>query len=154
MSANKLMQYLNDNNVNYETIEHPTAYTAQEIAEKAHIKGKNMAKTVLVKVDGQLTMAVLPGNDMLDMEAFKKACGGTNIQLLSENEFSDYFPDCELGAQPPFGNLYNMATWVDVDLAQDETIAFNAGNHHELCKISYSDFEKLVNPIRADIHRH
>ena len=154
MGAQRLMHYLNENNVNYETMEHPTAYTSQEIAEKAHIKGKTMAKTVMVKVDGQLTMAVLPGNDMLDIALFQKACGGTNIELVKENEFSDQFPDCELGAMPPFGNLYNMKVWVDVDLAKDERIAFNAGNHHELCLMSYNDFEKLVEPTRADIHRH
>jgi len=153
MGAAKLMQYLNENNVRFETLEHPTAYTAQEIAEKAHIHGKDMAKTVMVKIDGQMAMAVLPGNDMLDVALLKKACGA-EVELVNENEFRDNFPDCELGAMPPFGNLYDMKVWVDVDLAKDEKIAFNAGNHHELCLISYSDFEKLVEPIRADIHRH
>ena len=154
MGAPKLMQYLNDNNVNYETMEHPTAYTAQEIAEKAHIKGKSFAKTVMVKIDGELAMAVLPGNDMLDLGLFKNACGGSNIELVKETEFRDQFPDCELGAMPPFGNLYHMKVWVDTDLSEDGTIAFNADNHHELCLMSFSDYEKLVEPIRADIHRH
>lgn len=154
MGAPKLMQYLNENNVQFETLEHPTAYTTQEIAEKSHIRGKNMAKTVMVKVNGELAMAVLPGNDMLDIALFKKACGGSDVELVKETEFKDQFPDCELGAMPPFGNLYNMKVWVDVDLAKDERIAFNAGNHHELCLMSYTDFENLVSPIKADIHRH
>ncbi|RLA63047.1 MAG: deacylase [Epsilonproteobacteria bacterium] len=154
MGAPKLMQYLNENNIQFETLEHPTAYTAQEIAQKSHIKGKDIAKTVMVKIDGEIAMAVLPSNDMLDIDLLQKACGGGKVDLIKENEFKDNFSDCELGAMPPFGNLYHMKVWVDVDLAKDEKIAFNAGNHHELCLISYSDFEKLVSPIRADIHKH
>lgn len=153
MGAKKLEQFLEKNQIKYKTIKHDVAYTAPEIAEKAHIKGKDFAKTVIVRLDGKMAMAVLRGNDLLDLNQLKKECKAKNAEILKESEFQKAFPDCELGAMPPFGNLYNMNVYVDEELSKDKKIAFNAGNHKELCLLSYSDWEKWVHPKKGNIHK-
>lgn len=153
MGAKKLEQFLEKNHIKYKTIKHDVAYTAPEIAQKAHIKGQEFAKTVMVRVDGKMAMAVLRGNDLLDLNQFKKLLKAGNVEVLKESDFQAAFPDCEVGAMPPFGNLYNMNVYVDEELSKDKKIAFNAGNHRELCLLSYSDWEKLVHPKKMNIHR-
>jgi Ala-tRNA(Pro) deacylase len=101
----------------------------------------------MVKVDTQLAMAVLPASAQLDLAAFKKLTRGKSICLASEPEFEIRFPDCDLGAMPPFGNLYGVAVYVEEKLAEDKEIAFNAGSHNELVRMKYEDFERVVNPI-------
>lgn len=150
MAVKKLKEFLDENNIRYITVSHSPAYTAQEIAAKAHLPGKEIAKTVLVKIDGKLTMAVLPGSFKINFENLKKVVGSDNVRLADEHEFVDKFPDCEVGALPPFGNLYGVDVFVASSLAEDEEIAFNACSHSQLIKMSYSDFEKLVKPIRLD----
>ncbi len=150
MAVKKLKEFLDENNVRYITVSHSPAYTAQEIAAKTHLPGKEIAKTVLVKVDGKLAMAVLPGSFKINFENLKKVLGSDNVRLADEHEFIDKFPDCEVGAMPPFGNLYGIDVFVANSLAEDEEIAFNACSHSQLIKMSYSDYEKLVNPIRLD----
>jgi Ala-tRNA(Pro) deacylase len=150
MAIKKLKDYLDENNVKYITISHSPAYTAQEMAAKAHLPGKEIAKTVLVKIDGKLAMAVLPGSFKINFENLKKVLGSDNVRLADEHEFIDKFPDCEVGAMPPFGNLYGIDVFVANNLAEDEEIAFNACSHSQLIKMSYSDYEKLVKPIRLD----
>ncbi len=150
MAITKLKEFLDENNVRYVTVSHSPAYTAQEIAAKAHLPGKEIAKTVLVKVDGKLAMAVLPGSFKIDFENLKKVLGSDSVRLADENEFIDKFPDCEVGAMPPFGNLYGVDVFVANSLAEDEEIAFNACSHSQLIKMSYSDYEKLVKPVRLD----
>lgn len=154
MAAKKLIDFLEKNHTKYKTLKHDVAYTAPEIAQKAHIRGKEFAKTVMVRLDGKLAMAVLRGNDLLDIKELKKAGNAKEAEILKENEFAKAFPDCELGAMPPFGNLYNMKVYVDEELSRDKQIAFNAGTHQELCLLSYSDWEKLVHPKKANIHKH
>jgi len=146
MPSKKLKEFLDQNNVKYVTIRHSLAYTSQEIAASAHIKGKNLAKTVLIKINGKMAMLVLPATHKVDFDLLKNALGNENVRLANEQEFLDKFPECEVGAMPPFGNLYNMEVYVDEALSEDKEIAFNAGTHVELIQMSYEDFERLVNP--------
>jgi Ala-tRNA(Pro) deacylase len=147
MPVRKLKEYLDGHNIKYVIISHSPAYTAQEVAASAHIPGREIAKTVMIKVDGKMAMAVLPASHHIDFEMLKEASGATQVELASEREFEETFPDCELGAMPPFGNLYDMEVFVAEVLADDEEIAFNAGSHTELIRLSYRDFEDLVSPI-------
>jgi Ala-tRNA(Pro) deacylase len=142
----KLKDYLDENNIKYTSITHSRAYTAQEIAATLHVPGKELAKTVIVKIDGQLAMAVLPAPRHIDFERLKEATGAQHVELASEDEFTNRFPDCEIGAMPPFGNLYRLPVYVAQSLAQDEEIVFNAGTHVDAIRMKYADFARLVNP--------
>jgi len=146
MPVQKLKQFLDDNGVRYVTIQHSPTFTAQEIAASAHIPGKELAKTVMVKIDGKMAMAVLPASFKVDMEKLKVATEAGTVELAGEQEFKDMFPACEIGAMPPFGNLYAMDVFAAEVLAEDEEIAFNAGSHTELIRLAYADFERLVQP--------
>ena len=146
MPAQKLREFLDSNQVKYVTISHSAAYTAQEIAASAHVSGKELAKTVMVKIDGKMAMAVLPASYHVDMDLLKQAACANSVELAGEQEFKDMFPGCETGAMPPFGNLYDMHVFVSATLAEDELIAFNAGSHTELVRLAYADFERLVQP--------
>lgn len=151
MPSKKLKEFLDTNNVKYVSITHSSAYTAMEIAALAHVPGKDLAKTVMIKINGHMAMVVLPATHMIKMDLLKKAVGNENLRLASEQEFKDKFPDCEVGAMPPFGNLYSMEVYASSALKEDEEIAFNAGTHTELIKLSYKDFETLVKPKVAEI---
>src|SRR4030065_1871989 len=142
MPVKKLKDFLDRENVKYVSIYHSIAYTAQEIAASVHVKGKEMAKTVMVKLDGKLAMAGLPASHQVDFEHLKRASGAQDAMLATEKEFKDLFPDCAIGAMPPFGHLYGMNVFVAQALTQDEEIAFNAGSHYELIRLAYKDFEK------------
>ena len=146
MPLRALKDFLDSKKVKYVRITHSPAFTAQEIAASAHIAGKEVAKTVVVKMDGKMALAVLPATHKLDMEMMKKATGAEDVRLASEKEFASLFPGCEVGAMPPFGNLFDMDVYVASSLAEDEEIAFNAGTHTELLRLRYRDFEKLVHP--------
>lgn len=148
MPRKKLKEFLDSNKVKYISIQHSSAYTAQEIAAIAHIPGKDVAKTVIIKIDGKMAMAVLPASYKVSFDHLKEALGVKEVRLAYEQEFMDKFPDCEVGAMPPFGNIYGMEVFVAESLAEDEEIAFNACSHTELIKMSFSDFEKLVKPKR------
>ena len=150
MAIKKLKEFLDEHKIKYITISHSPSYTAQEIAAKVHLPGKEIAKTVLVKIDGRLAMAVLPGSFKINFESLKKGLGSDNVRLADEHEFIDKFPDCEVGAMPPFGNLYGIEVFVANSLAEDEEIAFNACSHSQLIRMSYTDYEKLVKPVRLD----
>jgi Ala-tRNA(Pro) deacylase len=150
MPAKKVTQFLDSHKVKYVKIKHSTAYTAQEIAASAHIPGKELAKTVMVKIDGKMAMAVLPASYRVDFKGLKKLAGAKKVELASEGEFQELFPECEIGAMPPFGNLYEMAVYVANPLPEDEEIAFNAGSHSELIRLHYGDFQKLVEPMVGD----
>ncbi len=146
MPAKKLTSFLDEQKVKYVKITHSPAYTAQEIAAIAHIAGRELAKTVIVKLDGEMAMTVLPASFKVDFKLLKKAAGTKKAELASEEEFRDRFPECELGAMPPFGNLYDMKVFVAESLTEDAEIAFNAGSHTELVRMSYRDFERLAKP--------
>ena len=146
MPVERLKRFLESEGVKYVTISHSQAFTAQEIAATAHIPGKELAKTVMVKIDGDMAMAVLPADDRVDRQLLKEAAGAETLELASEAEFKDLFSSCELGAMPPFGNLWGMRVFVDTRLAEDEEIAFNAGSHSELVRLAYEDYVRLVEP--------
>jgi len=146
MPTQKLKDYLDQHEVQYVTISHSPAYTAQRIAEMTRIPGKDLAKTVIVKIDDKFAMAVLPASRRVDLRHLQEAIGADEVTLSSETEFNELFPDCEVGAMPPFGNLYDMDVYVADQLTEDDEIAFNAGSHSELVKMSYNDFANLVTP--------
>jgi Ala-tRNA(Pro) deacylase len=146
MPIAKLKEFLDGAGVKYVVVSHAPAYTAQEVAASAHIPGRELAKTVMVKVDGKMAMAVLPANYVVDFAKLKKMSGASSVELASEDEFRNLFPECEVGAMPPFGTLYDMPVFVERSLAEDEEIAFNAGSHKELFRMAYKDFEDLVKP--------
>jgi Ala-tRNA(Pro) deacylase len=149
MPVQRLKEFLEENEIKFVTISHSQAFTAQEIAAAAHVPGKELAKTVMVKLDGELAMVVLPAPDQVSLPRLKEATGAREVGLASEGEFSGRFPNCEIGAMPPFGNLWDMTVFVDEHLREDEQIAFNAGSHTELVKLSYADYERLVDPVVA-----
>jgi Ala-tRNA(Pro) deacylase len=146
MPAKKLREFLDSQRVAYTTISHAVAYTAKEIAALAHISNKELAKTIVIEIDSGLAMAVLPASYEVDLSSLRAATGARSVSLARESEFKDRFPECEIGAMPPFGNLYGMAVYVDESLTRDKDIAFNAGSHNELIQVSYADFERLVKP--------
>ena len=151
MPVDRLRSFLEENHVKFVTISHSPAFTAQEIAASAHVPGKEMAKTVMVKLDGRMAMAVLPAPDKVSANRLREATGAKDVELASEREFADLFPNCEVGAMPPFGNLWGMDVFADEHLREDESIMFNAGSHTELVRLSYEDFERLVHPTIATL---
>ena len=146
MLASRLREFLDENDVKYVTIGHSPAFTAQEIAQRAHIPGRELAKTVIVKIDGEMSMVVAPASDRVQLDELRDSLGAGNVELASEHEFKSAFPDCETGAMPPFGNLYGMKVFVSPALREDPEIAFNAGSHSELVRLPYAVFEQLVQP--------
>lgn len=146
MPLTSLRQYLDTHNVRYTVISHSPAYTAQGIAALAHVPGQELAKTVVVRVDGKLVMAILPASFQVDLNLLKQATGAKTAELASEDEFKERFPECETGAMPPFGNLYGMDVVADERLAKDKEIAFNACSHRELIRLSWEDFKRLAAP--------
>ena len=146
MPIKRLKDYLDGHAVKYQTIPHKNAFTAQETAQFAKVSGKEMAKTVMVKLDGHMALSVLPASYKIDFNLLKQNTGASKVELASEEEFVKIFPECETGAMPPFGNLYGLDVYVAKTLAEDDEIAFNAGTHRELVKLSYKDFETLVKP--------
>jgi Ala-tRNA(Pro) deacylase len=141
-----LRKYLDENDVRYVVLDHSRAFTAQEVAASAHVPGKELAKTVMVRIDEDLAMAVLPASYKVDFELLREAAGAARVELAEEAEFSGLFPDCEIGAMPPFGNLYGMKVYVAESLAEDEEIVFNGCSHTQLVRMAYADFERLVKP--------
>ena len=142
----KLKELFDDAKVSYEVYNHPLAYTAQEIAERQHFSGDQMAKVVMLKMDGELVMAVVTGNQKVHLPTARASLGAEEVSLATEDGFFTKFPHCEIGAMPPFGNLFGLPVYVDPAVTKDESIYFNAGNHVQTVRLRYKDFEKLVNP--------
>jgi Ala-tRNA(Pro) deacylase len=151
MIGERMINLLETNNVPYECIMHDPAYTAQGTAEAAHISGKFIAKSVIIRIDGRLGMVVLPANYKLSLELLQKLTSSLDIEMVDEDEFKQLFSDCEVGAMPPFGNLYGMHVLVAKELTKDKEIIFNAGSHSELIKITYKDYARLVHPKVLDL---
>ena len=146
MPVKKLKEYLDKMNVKYVTLTHTLAYSTQQTAAVTHIRGKELAKTVMVKIDGKMAMVVLPASFKVNLELLKTAAGAKTVELATEAEFQNVFADCDVGAMPPFGNLYGMEVYAEEKLAEDEEIAFNACSHTELIMLAYRDFARLVKP--------
>lgn len=146
MACARLHEYLDEHHIRYVSLKHSPAFTAQEVAAAAHIPGREVAKVVVVKLDGELALVVLPAPEMVRMKHLKAETGASRVDLASEDEFKGRFPDCEVGAMPPFGNLYDLETFVEESLTKDEDFAFNAGTHTDLIRMSFADYQDLVNP--------
>ena len=146
MPIKKLKEFLDTNHVKYVSITHSQAYTAQEVAATSHVPGKALAKVVIVEMDGEMAMAVLPANRKIVLQDLREITGREQVRFVAEEKFKDRFPDCEIGAMPPFGNLYGMDVYAAESLAENDEIAFNAGSHEEIIKLPFSDFERLVHP--------
>ena len=151
MPAKKLTEFLDKNKVKYVRISHSPSYTAQEIAAKQHFSGNEMAKVVMLAVDDNLVMGVVRGNDKISLNEVRESLGARHVRLATEDEFIARFPECEIGAMPPFGNLFGVKVYVDPALAKDESIYFNAGNHVQTVHMKYRDFETLVKPEIAHL---
>lgn len=146
MILQRLKDFLDSHQIKYMVITHSQAYTSLEIAAMANIPGKEVAKTVMVNADGKMMMVVVPASHMVDFKLLHIFTGAAKIELAGEYQFRNLFPACEVGAMPPFGNLYDIDVAVSDSLAEDEMIAFNAGTHKELVKMTYRDFVQLVKP--------
>lgn len=149
--STRLETLLQESGAKYEVIDHPLAFTAQEEAAASHVPGRHWAKTVAILVDGEAALAVLPATRMLDIQKLRRVVGTDRVEIAREAEFQDLYPDCDLGAMPPFGVLYGQRTFVDEDLREEERIAFHAGDHRTAIEMSFSDFERLADPIPAAI---
>ncbi|WP_163835059.1 aminoacyl-tRNA deacylase [Spartinivicinus ruber] len=146
MAIPQLTEYLQEKNIPFSIHEHSAGFTAQEVAQSAHIPGKDFAKTVMVKVDDVMSMVVMPSNYAIDLNTISEYLGAVDVELAHESEFSDLFPHCKTGAMPPFGNLFDIPVYVAEALVADHKVAFNAGNHNEIIRMEYRDFERLVKP--------
>jgi Ala-tRNA(Pro) deacylase len=146
----QLIDCLNENKVRYDILHHPEAVTAQRLAQAEHVKGRHHAKVVMLKSGQQHFMAVLPADHQIDLEKVGKVIG-ESASLGKEQEFKSLFPDCAIGAMPPFGNLYGLPTYVDKNLAEQDYIVFEAGTHTDAIKMSYRDYEKIVKPKVEDL---
>ena len=149
MPAKRLKQFLDQEHIKYISIQHSPAYTAQEVAQSVHVSGREMAKTVILVVDGQMTMAVLPANRKILLHELEEELGAEEVRFATEEEFKAKFPDCETGAMPPFGNLYGLPVYVAPGLEFAGEITFNAGTHTEVIQMAYRDFERIVHPHHA-----
>lgn len=149
--ASRLIEYLEQNKVWFVPMSHPRAYTAQEIAAAQHVPGREMAKTVILRVDQDFAMIVIPATERIDLKVLKEELPYKEIAFASEYEFAWLFPDSEVGAMPPFGNLYNLPVFVDRTLSEDTEIVFNAGTHANTIRMKYEDFIALVKPQIVDL---
>ena len=146
----RLEAYLRENKVLFQIVHHPLAYTAQEVAASEHVPGKMLAKVVMVFADGKLAMLALPAPYRVDLNKAAAILAAREVRLSHEEEFAAAFPDCEVGAMPPFGNLYDLPVYADKALAEDEEIVFQAGTHTDTMTLKYADFERLVKPKVAE----
>ena len=144
--AKRLRELLEKAKIAYEVYNHPLAYTAQEIAERQHFSGNEMAKVVMLRVDGELVMAVITGNQKIHLMTARENLGAREVRLATEDEFLSRFPDCEIGAMPPFGHLFDLPVYVDPAVTENEWIYFNAGNHVQTVRLRYRDFSELSAP--------
>ena len=146
MISVRLKKFLDDNMVGYDVVQHDPAFTAQALAARMHVPGRELVKVVVVKMNGGYALAALPAHRRVDLRALARAAGVRRCGIASENEFQQFFPDCELGAMPPFGNLYTLPTYVDQEVAYNEVIVINAGTHAEAIRVRFSDLKRLVRP--------
>ena len=146
MLSPRLYNFLDERHSHYTTLTHERTITAHETASAALVGNRHFAKTVMLKINGELAMMVMPAAYRVDLTRVSRALGEPPVELAEESEFKDAFPDCELGAMPPFGNLYGMPVYVDSRLADQHEIAFNAGSHTDVVRMPYAEFEQLAQP--------
>lgn len=153
MIPKRLEEYLNHNRTHFGVIHHHKTMTAQKTAQSVHIKGKEFAKTVLLEVDGQPMLAVIPAHLKVSMKHVKEITGARDVWIASEEEIKNIFEDCEIGAIPAFGNLYRTPMLVDDAFSETKSIAFAGGTHEDVVQMKFSDYQRLVHPKFAHIHR-
>ena len=151
MILRNLREFLDEHQAKYIVISHSLAYTAQEIAQAAHVHGEQFAKTTIVKLDGEVAMAVVPAPQKVDLKLLGAVVRARKCDLALESDFRERFPECEVGAMPPFGSLFGMHVYMDEALTAGKSIAFNAGSHTELVEMPVSDFLRLAKPRLARI---
>ena len=149
----RILQYLDQHGVAYARRTHREAFTARELAVAEHVPPFQVAKTVVFREDNQYGMAVLCADCAVDMHELRMILGNPRLRLASERELAELFPECEVGAMPPFGNLFHMPVYVDSRLAREEMIEFNAGTHRDVIRMRFQDFDKLVKPQVVDFAR-
>ncbi len=149
-----VQELLRENHVRFRTAQHRTTATAQQVADALHLPGDNVAKTVVLKADDRYVVAVLQATHLVDMPMARRALAVDSVKLALEHELSVLFPDCELGAIPPFGSRYGLKTLVDVSLAEDEYLVFEGNSHHEAVCMKFADFAELEAPVIAAFSRH
>ena len=149
----RLEAYLSEQQVRYAAQHHRRTFTAHDTAVTEHIPDKLVAKVVMIVADGQLTMLVLPASCTVDMARVRDMIEGQDVHLARERDFAKTFPDCDIGAMPPFGQLYGLPVYVDRRLAANAAIVFPAGTHTETIRMAYADFARLVQPIVANFAR-
>ena len=147
MPVQQLKEFLDQRGVTYECLTHPPAFTAQELAHHTHIMGDHVAKTVIIELDGKPAMLVMPATWRIRWDRLGQVLDTDFIELADEDEFKDRFPECEVGAMPPFGNLYSMNIYCCEALTQQPEIAFAAGSHTESIRLKMCDYLKLAMPI-------
>ena len=152
----EIAEFLEKNSINYQVFSHRPAFTAQQMAAEEHVPGMNVAKPVIVQADGKYYMCVLPACCKVDLETLRSQLGAGEIQLAGEKELAKLFPDCELGAEPPFGNVYGLTTIMDKTLTDDQYLVFQSGSHDRAIRINRDDYEKLVHPrvLQFSYHLH
>jgi len=146
MALASLLNHLDENGIRYVILYHSPAYTAQGIAGLTHIPGRELAKTVIVLLDGKVAMAVLPAKFHVDLTLLRMRAKAKTVALAAEEDFQGRFAGCETGAMPPFGYLFGVPVYADKSLENDEEIAFNAGTHRELIRMRWEDYKRLVQP--------
>ena len=150
----KIEEYLRDHGVTFRTHEHSPAFTAQEVAAVEHVSGNQLAKAVVVSADGKPMMCVVPASSKLDLHKVAAAAHARQVRLAEESEMARLFPDAEVGAEPPFGNLYHMPTLVDSHLSEDREIVFQGGTHRQAIWMTYTDYDHCVQPTVTDLTVH
>ena len=150
----RVTEFLDKSGVKYEVTEHEPAFTAQQMAAVEHEPGKYVAKPVIVKADDKYVMCVLSACYKVDLRALKKQLGAKSVEIAEEKEIEKIFPDCELGAVPPFGNLYDLPTYMDKALEEDDHIMFQGGSHEKSIRMSMDDYRKLVAPEVLEFSYH
>ncbi len=151
MISSKLKVFLDDHRVRYVVIAHSSVFTAREVAASVHVAGKDVVKCVMVKADDRPWMVAMTSNQRLNLDKLKSELGAKDVRLEHENEFKGIFEDCEVGAMPPFGNLYGIPVLADAALFEDEEIVFNAGNHRTVVRMSFADYHRLVSPRKGQV---
>ncbi|HZI10668.1 MAG TPA: YbaK/EbsC family protein [Myxococcus sp.] len=151
MIPDPIQHYLREQHVPFLRHWHPRAVTAQELAQALHVTGYRVAKSVIVLADEQLCICVLPATETLDLEKVRETLDVREVRLATEQEFADRFPECELGAEPPFGHLYGLPVLMDASLGEAEELLLRAGSHEEALEVRAEDFLDLESPRRAAI---
>ena len=145
-----VFEYLDQSNASYAVSAHPPTYSAQIMAAEEHEKGQYVAKPVIVKADGNYLMCVLAAPDKVIFDKLRDYLGTDDVMLAAEDETREIFPDCEEGAEPPFGRLYGVRTLMDRGLEEDDHIVFQAGAHDKAIRMAMSDYLALAQPEIVD----